>query len=637
MNESPDGRSDNEQSASENASSEYASNPLPPQFRRRMSATAATGLLEPPPSAPESIPRLRRAKSTKERAGANAMDFNSGPVVIDRIGDPGLAGSTYVERVFEQFQETALAANRPEFVHNEIPLDAEILVAHEANFFFEKTNESEEISPQVSLKSLQDGGPKKMTTLERGKSGKRRVSEVKWDTTAAQPIPHRKRASSANQHITKNTDAMIPQGTATEYEIVDEMSIFSRWWRVFMFWVHENFLWDFYPKNSTPESRLMIYFERRELPKYRPTLIELVAVGVAAVITGEFSGWNGALSYGGLGGLIAATWIAAVMYLCLSLCLAEMSVSIPVVGGGFAYSRIATSDYPMLQVAVDYFGPEVRRYSLFWLFPAFTVNAASIAWASARQTWALSRAGFLPQFLSLTHPKTQVPWRATLFCSVYAYVMAFVAVYIKGFNQDLDAVDVLLNLTIISAVMNYVGVGIVFLAFRYRHPKAPRPFRSPLGVGGGYLLLFLSALIIAEQVLLSPVFQITLATYAVKMIASGSYFILKGRLHLLPTEDALIYSFWTQNNKPSKLSRSPSIRSAKSKTSIKASRNINGSDSSGEDSAVVPSTGPQILRSMSRPMNEGERRPTFKVTQSTGRWWEETFHREIGTSRFELK
>jgi ethanolamine permease len=67
----------------------------------------------------------------------------------------------------------------------------------------------------------------------------------------------------------------------------------------------------------------------------------LWGLGVSAVISGEFFGWNYGLIAGGFGGLLIATLIIAVMYFCLCCSLAEMACALPFAGGAYAYSRLA--------------------------------------------------------------------------------------------------------------------------------------------------------------------------------------------------------------------------------------------------------------------------------------------------------
>lgn len=67
----------------------------------------------------------------------------------------------------------------------------------------------------------------------------------------------------------------------------------------------------------------------------------LWGLAISAVIVGEFSGWNAGLNLGGIGGMLIATILVAVMFGCLSMSLAELSTTMPFAGGGYAYARAA--------------------------------------------------------------------------------------------------------------------------------------------------------------------------------------------------------------------------------------------------------------------------------------------------------
>ena len=82
------------------------------------------------------------------------------------------------------------------------------------------------------------------------------------------------------------------------------------------------------------------YFERRGLRRHAGVLA-LWALGVGAVISGDFYGWNFGLSVGGFGGLLIATAIIAVMYYGLCYSIAEMSPALPHTGGGYSFARSA--------------------------------------------------------------------------------------------------------------------------------------------------------------------------------------------------------------------------------------------------------------------------------------------------------
>ena len=82
------------------------------------------------------------------------------------------------------------------------------------------------------------------------------------------------------------------------------------------------------------------YFEKRELKRHAG-VFALWALGVGAVISGDFSGWNLGFAVGGWGGMFVATIIIAIMYLGLTYSIAEMSPALPHTGGAYSFARTA--------------------------------------------------------------------------------------------------------------------------------------------------------------------------------------------------------------------------------------------------------------------------------------------------------
>ncbi len=67
----------------------------------------------------------------------------------------------------------------------------------------------------------------------------------------------------------------------------------------------------------------------------------LWSLGVGIVISGNFTGWNSGLVAGGFWGLTIATFLMAVMYVCMVYSLAEMSAMLPYAGGLYSFTRSA--------------------------------------------------------------------------------------------------------------------------------------------------------------------------------------------------------------------------------------------------------------------------------------------------------
>jgi ethanolamine permease len=82
------------------------------------------------------------------------------------------------------------------------------------------------------------------------------------------------------------------------------------------------------------------YFAKRGLRRHAGVW-SLWALGVGAVISGEYYGWNFGLGTGGFGGLAIAAGLMAVMYYGLVYSIAEMSPALPHTGGAYSFARSA--------------------------------------------------------------------------------------------------------------------------------------------------------------------------------------------------------------------------------------------------------------------------------------------------------
>src|SRR5262245_43437090 len=82
------------------------------------------------------------------------------------------------------------------------------------------------------------------------------------------------------------------------------------------------------------------YFEKRGLRRHA-RVWSLWALGVGAVISGQFSGWNLGLATAGWGGMFLASLIIALMYFALCFSLAELSPALPHTGGAYSFARCA--------------------------------------------------------------------------------------------------------------------------------------------------------------------------------------------------------------------------------------------------------------------------------------------------------
>ncbi|MCZ2804981.1 ethanolamine permease [Modestobacter sp. VKM Ac-2983] len=142
----------------------------------------------------------------------------------------------------------------------------------------------------------------------------------------------------------------------------------------------------------------------------------------------------------------------------------------------------------------------------------------SIIYAYSRQTFALSRAGYLPRALSVTNSRK-------------APVLALLVPGAVGFALSLTGQGaMLLNMAVFGATVSYVLMMVSHIVLRRREPDLPRPYRTPGGTVTTGVALVLAAAAVLATFLVDPVAAgWTLAAYAVFL----GYFALYSRHHLV--------------------------------------------------------------------------------------------------------
>jgi ethanolamine permease len=115
----------------------------------------------------------------------------------------------------------------------------------------------------------------------------------------------------------------------------------------------------------------------------------------------------------------------------------------------------------------------------------------AIIFAYGRQIYSLSRAGYFPSWLSVTHGVRQTPGRALIAGSVLGYLAAL-GIYFAG--QKSMAGAVLLNMAVFGAVIAYILQMASFLCLRVRFPSIVRPYRSPAGVAGAIISIIIATI-----------------------------------------------------------------------------------------------------------------------------------------------
>ena len=164
----------------------------------------------------------------------------------------------------------------------------------------------------------------------------------------------------------------------------------------------------------------------------------------------------------------------------------------------------------------------------------------TIIYAYGRNTYSLSRAGYFPQSLSITHPTRNTPYVALIAGAVIGYILSLV-IYFAGQSENALAgkiVGALLYMAVFGAVISYFMQCLAFIVLRRKLPDIERPYRSPVGVwgaavAGAIALVALVSLFLNEDY--RPGVYGTLVYFVIGII----YFAVRGRhkLVLSPEEE----------------------------------------------------------------------------------------------------
>ncbi|WP_072687484.1 ethanolamine permease [Rhodococcus marinonascens] len=183
--------------------------------------------------------------------------------------------------------------------------------------------------------------------------------------------------------------------------------------------------------------------------------------------------------------------------------------------GAMGAAGLADSGNPLVEALGDGTAAKVVNYiGLAGLVASFF----SIMYAYSRQTFALSRAGYLPRNLSITNSR-KAPTLALIVPGVIGFVLSLTG-----------AGAMLLNMAVFGAAVSYVLMMVSHIVLRKREPQMNRPYRTPGGIATTSFALVIAAAAVIATFLVDPV--AALWTF-IAFVAFMAYFGLYSRHHLV--------------------------------------------------------------------------------------------------------
>lgn len=194
---------------------------------------------------------------------------------------------------------------------------------------------------------------------------------------------------------------------------------------------------------------------------------------------------------------------------------------------------LKTSGEPLLEGFRSLFGTDVAKILALVAIAGLIASFHAIIYAYGRQIYSLSRAGYFPRFLSVTHGKHQTPQVALLAGTVVGLGVMLFIWYVYGQEKGGAFIGAaLLNMAVFGAMISYVMQAMSFILLRSEMPHIERPYKSPFGVPGALATLAIAIVTIWFQIT-DPAFRdpvLLVAAYYVLMLI---YFAIFGRTKLV--------------------------------------------------------------------------------------------------------
>jgi ethanolamine permease len=205
-------------------------------------------------------------------------------------------------------------------------------------------------------------------------------------------------------------------------------------------------------------------------------------------------------------------------------------------GGAFLYGGSA---FPLLDGFKAVFAGEKIAYFFGLLFMiGLIASFFTIIYAYGRNTYSLSRAGYFPKFLSITHGERRTPHVALIAGAVVGYAVALFVFILQENDLGAKIVAALLNMAVFAAVISYILQSTSFVILRQKLPNIERPYRSRWGIPGAVVAGTLAAIALVS-IFLNDAYRPGVYGVAVYYVLGVLYFAIAGRhrLVLSPEEE----------------------------------------------------------------------------------------------------
>ncbi len=200
---------------------------------------------------------------------------------------------------------------------------------------------------------------------------------------------------------------------------------------------------------------------------------------------------------------------------------------------GIGSFKLGTSGEPLLDGFKAIYGEGIAKTLATVAVLGLVASFHTIIFAKGRQIYSLSRAGYFPSGLSVTHGSRKTPHIAMIAGSLLALAVMFILWFNLGADKGAGVIGgTLLNMAVFGAMFSYIMQALSFILLRKKFPNLARPYRSHFGVVGAVLTVVIAAVTLYFQ-LTDPVYQEGVMWVAIWFAIGITYFALVGRNRLI--------------------------------------------------------------------------------------------------------
>ncbi|MCB5175576.1 MULTISPECIES: amino acid permease [Microvirga] len=200
---------------------------------------------------------------------------------------------------------------------------------------------------------------------------------------------------------------------------------------------------------------------------------------------------------------------------------------------------LAKSGEPLLDGFRTLFGSDIAKILAAIAVIGLIASFHTIIFAFGRQIYSLSRAGYFPSFLSITHGERKTPHVALIAGAVVGLLVMLIIWFSVGAEAGANVIGgTLLNMAVAGAMLAYFMQGMSYIVLKRKFPEIHRPYKSPFGVAGAAICMIIAAITLYFQ-FADPVFRVGVMGVAIYYAVMMTYFLVHGRhkLILSPEEE----------------------------------------------------------------------------------------------------